>query len=83
MHSDQEIIAAISRIIQEPSIWKIGTADMPEYARKEHGNPNIWMEWCTASQLDAEAVQCHFLRQGVRVALDGTGKGNYVYLLLV
>ena len=82
---ESEIVNAIEKRVKSAktkkySIWTIGITDDPKRRKKEHDNPEYWMEWKADSEAIARKVEAHFLDKGMKGATGGGEHPNYVYI---
>jgi len=83
--SESAIKNAIERRVklaktEKYSIWTIGITDNPERRKREHDNPQFWMEWKADSEAIARKVEKYFLDKGMKGDTGGGEHPNWVYI---
>ena len=88
MSTRAAIIAAIDSLVANRSspygTWTIGVTDDPDRRRSEHKNRGEdmqwWHRWDADTEMDARAVEQHFLSKGMQGGPGGQGQADYVYV---
>ena len=81
---ENEIKQEIEKIIKSSntkySSWTIGITDDPERRKREHNNPETWMQWRADTETIARNVEKYFLEKGMKGDTGGGKNPNYVYI---
>lgn len=88
MSSQATIIAAIDSLVANRNrpyeTWTIGVTDSPDRRRDEHRNSGKdtqwWRHWNADTEMDARAVEQHFLNKRMQGGTGGPGRADYVYV---
>lgn len=87
--SKEEIMAAIeAKVGRLYSAWQVGITNDPTerkrcWSEDESKNCALWQQWLAASLRDAQDIEAHFIRMGMKGGTGGhtsSAKPVYVYI---